>query len=95
MGVTSAPRAEPVEEAEYPLPGSIASCDLCGEVVSRFYHCNDCVEETGLFDVCTVCCGALYLQRGTPALLAKARQMRHPTHNFASHSMTHVTPLSG
>ena len=45
-------------EVEYPLPGSVASCDACGEVVSRFYHCSDCREETGLFDLCTACCAA-------------------------------------
>jgi len=24
------------EEIEYPLPGSVASCDACGNVVSRY-----------------------------------------------------------
>ena len=44
------------DEIEYPLPGSVASCDACGDVVNRFYHCQDCPEETGLFDLCTECC---------------------------------------
>jgi hypothetical protein len=42
-------------EVEYPLPGSVASCDACGSVVSRYYHCADCVEATGLFDLCVPC----------------------------------------
>ena len=90
----SAAYAEPAE-AEYPLPGSSASCDLCGEVVWRFYHCSDCREETGLFDLCTVCCAAVYLQQGPPQLLAKVRSLSHPTHVYATHSMVHVTPTGG
>lgn len=80
------------EEVEYPLPGSSASCDICGEVVTRFYHCSDCREETGLFDLCTMCCAAAYLQQGPPHLLAKVRSFAHPTHVYATHSMVHVTP---
>jgi hypothetical protein len=80
-------------EAEYPLPGSTASCDLCGDVVNRFYHCAECREEQGgLFDLCVVCCGAVYLKQGKPELLQRARQLRHPTHNFQTHPMVHVTP---
>ena len=45
------------EEIEYPLPGSVASCDACGNVVQRYYHCQDCLEHVGgLFDLCTECC---------------------------------------
>ena len=34
------PPTGPPEEAEYPLSGSVASCDACGEVVNRYYHCQ-------------------------------------------------------
>ena len=83
------------EEAEYPLPGSSAGCDLCGDTITRYYHCADCREETGLFDLCVVCCGAVYLQQGPPPLLQQARQLRHPTHDFKRHTMVHVTPTGG
>ena len=79
----------PVEEAEYPLPGSVASCDACGQVVNRYYHCADCAEETGLFDVCVRCCGALYLGQGPPI------RIDHPTHNYETHRMQHVYPPTG
>ena len=69
----SSPPQEP-GEVEYPLPGSVASCDGCGEVVQRYYHCSDCAEATGLFDLCVRCCGAFYLKSG-PAL-----KIDHPTH---------------
>lgn len=81
--------------AEYPLPGSTASCDVCGEVVSRFYHCQDCQEATGLFDLCTTCCAAAYLQQGPPGLLGRVRSLQHPTHAYSSHRMVHVTPPTG
>ena len=44
------------QEVEYPQPGSVASCDACGSVVNRYYHCLDCPETTGLFDLCSECC---------------------------------------
>ena len=45
---------ETCEEIEYPLPGSVASCDACGSVVNRYYHCVDCMEhDGGLFDLCS------------------------------------------
>jgi hypothetical protein len=78
------------EEAEYPNPGSNASCDGCGEIITRFYHCVDCREETGLFDLCVECCGALYLKQGTPRAMSKCRPEAHPTHDFGSHRMIHV-----
>ena len=71
---------------EYPLPGSEATCDACGSVVSRYYHCADCVEATGLFDLCVRCCGAIYLKSGPPI------QLDHPTHDYKLHRMLHVTP---
>ena len=73
-------------EVEYPLPGSVASCDGCGEVVQRYYHCSDCAEATGLFDLCVRCCGAFYLKSG-PAL-----KIDHPTHDYETHRMVHVCP---
>ena len=80
------------EEVEYPLPGSTASCDACGDVVSRYYHCRDCAEPR-LFDLCTVCTAAAYLKKGTPnALRAGARAIEaHPGHKFTTHRMVHVT----
>jgi hypothetical protein len=79
------------EEVEYPNPGCSASCDSCGEVVTRFYHCIDCREETGLFDLCTPCCAAIYLKQGTPQMMASARPPPHATHEYASHRMVHIT----
>ena len=77
------------DEIEYPLPGSVASCDACGEVVDRFYHCQDCQEETGLFDLCSECCAALYLQQGRSV---GVQRPEHPTHDYASHRMLQVAP---
>ena len=76
----------PIETAEYPFPGSVCSCDACGQVVNRYYHCANCREETGLFDLCVVCCGQMYLQGG--------KQIPHPTHDYAAHQMIHVVPRS-
>ena len=93
--VTSSPHqlAADINEPEYPLPGSNASCDLCGDVVRRFYHCADCKEdEGGLFDLCVPCCGAVYLQQGPPELLQRVRSLSHPTHDVGKHKMVHVTP---
>lgn len=75
----------PPAEVEYPLPGSVASCDACGQVVDRYYHCAECQEHTGLFDLCVRCCGAIYLQGG--------RKIPHPTHDYVSHTMQHVVPV--
>ena len=80
-------------EVEYPLPGSMATCDCCGDVTTRFYHCTECCEEAGgLFDLCVVCCGAAYLNTGSPSVFEQVRTMRHPTHNFQRHQMVHVAP---
>ena len=73
-------------EPEYPRPGSSASCDGCGAVVTRYYHCVDCREETGLFDLCVRCCGAVYLAQGG------GMRIDHPTHDYARHKMEHVFP---
>ena len=78
------------DEIEYPLPGSTASCDSCGSVVDRYYHCADCLEETGLFDLCTECCAAIYLKQSTPRAMANARPPNHATHNYSSHRMIHI-----
>ena len=84
---------ERCEEVEYPNPGCVASCDACGEVVNRFYHCADCPETTGLFDLCSECCAAVYLKQGTPHAMARAKQLpAHPTHSFASHRMVQIVP---
>ena len=87
-GGGSSSSAAATSEVEYPLPGSVASCDSCGSVVQRFYHCTDCREETGLFDLCTECCAAIYLKQG-----ARAQQTQppdHPTHVYSSHRMVHI-----
>ena len=77
---------EQCQEIEYPNPGCVASCDACGAVVDRFYHCLDCQESVGgLFDLCTTCCASVYL-KGTSAA------PQHPTHLYASHRMAHITP---
>ena len=79
------------DDIEYPLPGSDASCDACGTVVNRYYHCLDCPEETGLFDLCSECCAAVYLKQGSPRAL-KVQPPSHPTHSYAQHRMVHVVP---
>lgn len=83
------------QEIEYPLPGSVSACDACGNVVDRYYHCEDCKEEEGgLFDMCTECCAAVYLRQGSPRAMATVAQLpRHPTHQYATHRMRHVVPL--
>lgn len=80
------------DEVPYPLAGSFAACDACGQVVQRYYHCADCQEDTGLFDLCTECCAAVYLKQGTPAALAKMRLPDHPTHVYETHQMVHIVP---
>eukprot|EP00325_Prymnesiales_sp_UTEX-LB-985_P004659 CAMPEP_0174703426 /NCGR_PEP_ID=MMETSP1094-20130205/7381_1 /TAXON_ID=156173 /ORGANISM="Chrysochromulina brevifilum, Strain UTEX LB 985" /LENGTH=167 /DNA_ID=CAMNT_0015901349 /DNA_START=72 /DNA_END=572 /DNA_ORIENTATION=- len=81
--------ASQMATVEYPNPGSEGCCDACGEVVLRFYHCTDCPERTGLFDLCTECCAAIYLKKGTPGAMGRAPPA-HPTHNYQSHRMIHV-----
>jgi hypothetical protein len=75
------------QEAEYPMPGSSASCDSCGTVVQRYYHCRDCPEDTGLFDLCAACCAACYVQGSIP-------KPDHPTHDYNTHQMEQVAPLA-
>lgn len=74
---------------EYPLPGCDATCDGCGEIVQRFYHCTECVDPD-LFDLCTTCCAAVYLKQGS----LKQPLPPHPTHNLASHKMVQICPPS-
>ena len=78
--------------AEYPLPGSVASCDGCGQVVPRFYHCLDCQEETGLFDLCVSCCHIIYMRNGVNPDRSPLR-IDHPTHHYATHRMQQVVPV--
>ena len=66
--------AHPLTEPEYPKPGSSASCDACGTVVNRYYHCMQCPESTGLFDLCTECCGAIYLGKGIELTTRKSKE---------------------
>jgi len=80
--------ATDADEVEYPLPGSVASCDACGEVVRRYYHCIDCREETGLFDLCVRCCASIYMGKG-----GGMQRISHPTHVYETHAMTHVAPV--
>lgn len=79
-------------QMEYPNPGSSATCDACYQVVNRYYHCLDCAEETGLLDLCSECCAAIYLKQGSPRALARAQMPAHPTHLYATHRMAHVVP---
>ena len=74
------------DEVEYPLPGCDATCDGCGLIVQRFYHCADCAD-TDLFDLCTTCCASVYLKQGNYIQLPP-----HPTHVFASHRMVQIAP---
>ena len=42
------------DDIEYPLPGSDASCDACGQIVNKYYHCVQCGAHDG-FDLCETC----------------------------------------
>ena len=83
---------QPVGEVPYPQPGSSASCDGCGQVVHRYYHCLDCPEHTGLFDLCVPCCGRIYLQRVQTSEGLMSPRVSHPTHDYSTHRMQHVVP---
>lgn len=75
------------QEVEYPQPGSVASCDACESVVNRYYHCLDCPETTGLFDLCSECCvSAERLERCTSSS-ARASPAAHLV-------VAHCSPLS-
>lgn len=76
------------DEPEYPLPGSSASCDSCGEVINDYYHCIDCKEETGLFDLCKACSVGIYM-KGT------IQKVQHPTHDYGTHRMAKTAPAPG
>ena len=56
---------------------------------SRYYHCANCVEQTGLFDLCTTCCAGIYLKSG---MSPRVQMPMHPTHDYATHEMVHVAP---
>ena len=74
------------DEVEYPLPGCRATCDGCGVIVTRFYHCTVC-DDPDLYDLCPKCCTAIYLPpEKRPASLI-VPQIHHPTHNLETHEM--------
>ena len=78
-------------EPEYPLPGCRATCDSCGVVTNRFYHCTQC-NDPDLFDLCPTCCAALYLPAGRRPPGLKVPCINHPTHDLAKHHMELVAP---
>jgi len=79
-----------IVEAEYPFPGSRATCDGCGDIVMRFYHCVDC-HDPEVFDLCAKCCAAVYLpaSKRPPSLVVP--HIEHPTHDLQSHRMELVS----
>lgn len=88
-------RSSPDAEVPYPQPGSSATCDGCGRVVQRFYHCGKCNEAEGeLFDLCTPCAASLYLppDRRPPNMFVPT--ISHPTHDMATHPMIQIEPPS-
>ena len=76
----------PLAEPEYPNPGSSASCDACGTGCQQVLSLHAVPEVTGLFDLCTECCGAIYLGKGG------VQKPQHPTHDYGAHQMQHVAP---
>ena len=92
VGIHSAAAAP--AEVPYPLPGSSATCDGCGMVVWRYYHCLDCTEGGGseLFDVCTPCAAVLYLPPGSRPQGMPTPRFEHPCHNLRAHRMVQVVP---
>ena len=81
-------------EPEYPLPGCSATCDGCGDVVTWFYHCTECMDPA-LFDLCSDCCTAVYLparQRAAASIRVDDAALEraiedHPTHDILMHAM--------
>ena len=62
------------DDIEYPLPGSDASCDACGQCVNKYYHCVQCGVIKG-FDLCEDC-----HRRG---LYPDKHIRRYPNHKLA------------
>jgi len=95
-GAHEGPIPAPVDddEIEYPLPGCRASCDGCGVIVQRFYHCAQCADPD-LVDLCPSCCAGVYLppDKRPPGL--KAPRLEHPTHDFVNHFMELIEPPPG
>ena len=81
---------EDASEPEYPFPGCRATCDGCGDIVTRFYHCQVCDDPT-LFDLCTHCCTALYLPASKRPASMRVPHIEHPTHVIDTHAMELVT----
>ena len=72
-------------EIDYPLPGSYASCDACGQCVDRYYHCVQCGVIQG-FDLCEEC-----HRRG---LYPDKHLRRFPNHRLALVTKT-TAPIIG
>ena len=94
VGTEIAPAPAPTSQVAYPLPGSSATCDGCGKVIWRYYHCVDCSEERGsqLFDVCTPCAAELYLPPGSRPQGMPTPRFEHPCHDLRTHRMIQVVP---
>ena len=89
------PQHEQQHDIEYPQPGSRATCEACEQVVDRYYHCRDCVEEDGveLFDLCSRCCVSAYVASGNPLPPhVHAALLSHPHHDMQHHQMVQVAP---
>ena len=62
------------DDIEYPLPGSDASCDGCGQIVNQYYHCVQCGIIDG-FDLCEQC--------KRMGLYPDKHERRFPNHTYA------------
>ena len=71
------------EEVEYPLPGSEASCDGCGALGRRYYHCVQCGMIDG-FDLCLKCYRS--------SVHNAQHERRYPTHKLKLVT-PHTAPL--
>ena len=73
------------DEIEYPLPGSFASCDSCGQCVDKYYHCVQCGVING-FDLCESCKRA--------GLWSDKHERRYPSHQLKLVTK-HTAPIMG
>ena len=89
--VWGAPAQPEDNEPEYPNPGCNATCDGCGKVIDRFYHCTQC-DDPDLFDLCPACCAAVYLPPDRRPFGLKVPIINHPTHDYVNHFMELVEP---
>lgn len=68
--------------AEYPYPGSTATCCRCDKITDDYYHCAECTEY--YFDLCAECSDKVYKD---------GHKVPHATHCYETHRMIPVKML--